>query len=168
MWRDVRRMVLIGAPVGVVLGLLLVAALPRADRAVPRPAFAPEVTDLDARPVFEDGSIPTTWRVAGFSDPAGFLEWLRTFQGWVANGDRERVLGAVRLPLHQIKTREALEAKYDELFSEPVRRVVAKAKLNRIWRNYQGAMIGSGVLWFGEAAEGDRVSAINPDAATLP
>lgn len=131
-----------------------------------RPAHATNVdVDLNATPILADGSVPSPWRVAGFDDPSEFRRWLATFRRFVAADDRDAVVASVQFPIFAVDSAPELRERYDEFFTGAVKRAVATFDEHDIWRNYQGAMIHHGTLWFRQTDHGYRVVAINPDAA---
>ncbi len=62
----------------------------------------------------------------------------------------------VSYPLHatqngkriQIRTRQQLLQKYSQLFNPAVVCAIMSAKASDVWGNYQGFMIGNGVIWW--------------------
>jgi hypothetical protein len=106
-----------------------------------------EITDDS---VFTDGSRPASWGTAGIQDPVAFKRFLKQFQYWVASGQREKVAGAVSFPMMNppVKDRNEFLAKYDSLITPNVKKAIASQDFRQIFRNFQGAMIGNGELWF--------------------
>jgi hypothetical protein len=113
---------------------------------------------------FADGSEPGTWDVAGIDDPLAFKAFLKQFQAWVAAGDRQKVADCTQFPLRQVPDRAAFLAQYETLMSAKVKGALAGQSFRQIFRNDQGAMIGDGELWFGQAPDGKtfRLIAVNP------
>ncbi len=114
--------------------------------------------------VFADGSIPVSWRNAGFSNPVAFKEFLKRFQFWVANNHKDSVADAIAFPLlgKGPKTKESFLSKYDVYFSDKVKKALGEQNFSQIFRRDKGAMIGNGQLWFNERPEGFKIIAINP------
>ena len=155
---------LVGLVLGVVLTLLVVPAAP-AEKAM-RPPQAPDIVSrelLSERPAaFPDGSRPTSWDVAGISDPAGLRAFIRDLQRAVRDDNRSAVASMVHLSALDLASAEAFDARYEELMSEQVRAALAGADLKHLWRNYQGVMLGHGELWIRQTSGGFRVVALNP------
>jgi hypothetical protein len=128
----------------------------------PPPAVNPQTEQINAQDTtFEDGSIPSSWQNAGFDDPAGFKEFLLSFKDWVKKDQVDSITAYIRFPLKNYKTPEAFRKAYPKVFDDSLKNVVETQRLDRIWRNYQGAMIGSGQIWFNALPEGYRIIAIN-------
>ena len=112
--------------------------------------------------LFEDGSIPSTWENAGFTDPAGFKHFVIRFKEWVKNDKVDSVAAHTRFPLKKYKNAAQFKEHYAEIFDPAFKAIVAQQRLDRIFRNYQGAMLGAGAIWFTETEQHDyRVIAIN-------
>ena len=113
--------------------------------------------------VFTDGSKPSSWQNAGFTNPAGFKNFLQRLQSWVADNNKDSVASVVAYPLHNPKAKDkaAFIAKYDDYITDNVKKALKEQNLKQIFRNSQGAMIGDGKLWFSETKDGYRIIAIN-------
>lgn len=123
----------------------------------------PYVTELKAQDtLFEDGSIPSSWEVAGFDDPADFKKFMIEFKDWVNRDLVDSIAAHIQFPLKKYATPAQFKAKYATIFDKETKRVVADMRLDRIFRNYQGAMIGDGLIWFNQASPGRyHIIAIN-------
>ncbi|RFM27852.1 hypothetical protein [Deminuibacter soli] len=97
---------------------------------------------------FEDGSEPSDWDDAGFSDPQGFKHFLVQFKGWVQHDKMDSIINHTRFPLLVAKNKDSFVKKYPHLFDERMKNVVARQRLDRIFRNQHGAMFGQGDIWF--------------------
>lgn len=112
--------------------------------------------------VFEDGSRPTDWKNAGFDDPESFKRFLIRFKEWVRNDNADSIAGRIEFPIKGYKTAEQFKNNYAKIFDKQLKDVVEQQRLDRIFRNYQGAMIGDGAIWFSVIAnKGYRIIAIN-------
>ncbi|WP_123864570.1 hypothetical protein [Chitinophaga barathri] len=128
----------------------------------PPPSIDRQAAQVQAQDtLFEDGTIPSTWSNAGFDDPEGFKQFLLRFKDWVKNDRKDSVILHVQFPLRQYKTAKSLEQHYDKIFDASLKALVDTQRLDRIFRNYQGAMIGSGQIWFASMPDGYRITAIN-------
>lgn len=125
----------------------------------PEPIVNQEINAQDT--AFEDGSIPSSWNNAGFDDPAGFKEFLLTFKDWVKKDQVDSITAYIRFPLKNYKTADAFKKAYPNVFDDQLKKVVETQRLDRISRNYQGAMLGSGEIWFSVFPEGYKIIAIN-------
>jgi len=124
---------------------------------------APYALQLQAQDtVFEDGTVPSSWQDAGFNDPAGFKRFLLRFKEWVRTDNADSVAAYIDFPIKGYKTAAQFKAQYATVFDSSLKAVVAQQRLDRIFRNYEGAMLGDGQLWFADQeGKGYRIIAIN-------
>lgn len=97
--------------------------------------------------VFSDGSIPSPWDVAGFNHPEDFKKFLLNLRELVIARNKSEVIKVLdkdKFPKQYATTH------YDELFNQKVIDAFTNMNVNEIFRNYQGAMIGNGTVWFWE------------------
>ncbi|HTJ13184.1 MAG TPA: hypothetical protein VL547_14210 [Dinghuibacter sp.] len=111
--------------------------------------------------LFEDGSRPTSWARAGFNDPVGFKRFLLTFRGWVQKDQVDSISDHIRYPLRAAGSPGWFRERYPHLFTHTLKAVILRQRLDRIFRNGQGAMLGTGEIWFVESHGRYWVSAIN-------
>ena len=113
--------------------------------------------------VFADGSKPSSWQDAGFTNPANFKKFLQKLQSWVADGNKDSVASVIAYPLRnpKVKDKATFIAKYDDYITANVKKALKEQNLKQVFRNSQGAMIGDGKLWFNETKDGYRIIAIN-------
>lgn len=111
--------------------------------------------------LFEDGSIPTSWSNAGFDDPAHFKRFLLNFKDWVRDDKVDSITAHIRFPLKTYKTPEAFKKAYPKIFDASMKMMVDTQRLDRIFRNYQGAMLGNGEIWFSVIKDQYKIIAIN-------
>jgi hypothetical protein len=100
--------------------------------------------------VFEDGSRPTSWSSAGFDDPTGFKLFLLRFRGWVKKDKVDSIASHIRYPMRGAGSAGWFKEQYAHIFNKRIKNVLVQQRLDRIFRNGQGAMIGNGDLWFKE------------------
>lgn len=116
-------------------------------------------TDFSDDAVFADGSVPTTWDIAGITDPVGFKKFLLTLQTAVLAHDKNIVVAS--LDTKKFTKEDALN-NYDILFNPKVVNAFQNLNIHQIFRNYQGAMIGNGTVWFEQNNDGTfSILAIN-------
>ncbi|MEP6712654.1 MAG: hypothetical protein ABJA37_09575 [Ferruginibacter sp.] len=123
------------------------------------PSLSPQELKDDS--VFTDGSIPTSWENAGITDEKGFKLFLKQLQLWVADNDKEKLATAIKYPLKNIHSAEELVAAYDAVFTKKVKLSFATINFNQIFRNAQGAMTESGLVWFAQQGKGFKIIAVN-------
>lgn len=129
----------------------------------PPPSIDPEKAQAQAQDtLFEDGTIPSSWANAGFDDPEGFKQFISRFKHWVKNDQQDSVALHVKFPLRQYKTEADFRRQYASIFDASLKTAVDTQRLDRIFRNAQGATIGNGRIWFAPQPEGYRITAINP------
>lgn len=136
------------------------------DKATQTPAPAENaqpVTDSLHAPdtLFKDGSIPTSWENAGFSDPVAFKTFIMQLKDWVRNDNMDSIAAHIQFPLKNVKTADAFKKDYNKLFNEKIKTAIAAQRVDRVFRNSSGAMIGSGELWFIENKGNYYITAIN-------
>ena len=84
------------------------------------------------------------------------IAFLAKFQDALKSNDHEAVAMLVNYPLlltgaagrTQVRSRAQLLASFDGIFTPTVRSAILKATPDDVWGNYQGFMIGDGVIWF--------------------
>lgn len=118
-----------------------------------------QLTSVDT--LFEDGSIPTSWANAGFDDPVGFKRFIIVFKDWVKADNKDSIAAHINFPVAPAKTADIFKEKYADIFDKKLKAVVGKQRLDRIFRNADGAMIGSGQLWFTVNQGSYMITAIN-------
>ncbi len=111
--------------------------------------------------LFEDGSRPTGWDNAGFDDPAAFKKFLAVFRDWVQHNEVDSITAHIKFPLAHYKTADVFKKQYDSIFNPALKSVVLQQRLDRIFRNYQGAMMGNGEIWWAQLDGHYKIIAIN-------
>jgi len=95
-----------------------------------------------------DGTVPTGWSTATINDPVKFKLFLIGFKEMIKKDDVDNIAGLVRYPLKDIKNTTEFKTNYSRLITDELKTAVADQRLDRIFRNSQGAMMGNGELWF--------------------
>lgn len=111
--------------------------------------------------VFEDGSTPSSWANAGFTDPVAFKRFIIQFKDWVRHDNVDSVAAHIRFPMKKIATAEDLKTKYTSVFNEHVKTAIANQHLDHFFRNQDGAMFDGGLIWFTASNNGYFITAIN-------
>ncbi|MEO5892215.1 MAG: hypothetical protein ABIQ31_18350 [Ferruginibacter sp.] len=112
--------------------------------------------------VFSDGSKPSSWENAGFTDVKGFKLFLKKVQLLVMNNDKEQLAKLVRYPIQKtVKTEEDFIKNYNVIFSKEARLSIARINFSQIFRNDKGAMSEEGKVWFAQDGNAFRIIAIN-------
>ena len=84
------------------------------------------------------------------------IAFLAKFQDALKSGNHEAVALLVNYPLlvtgaagrTQVRSRAQLLSSFDGIFTATVRSAILNATPDDVWGNYQGFMIGDGVIWF--------------------
>jgi hypothetical protein len=84
------------------------------------------------------------------------IAFLAKFQSALKSNNREAVAMLVNYPLlvtgaagrSHVRSRAQLLASFDGIFTVAVRSAILKATPDDVWGNYQGFMVGDGVIWF--------------------
>lgn len=108
-----------------------------------------------------EGTVPTGWVTATIQDPIEFKMFLIRFKAMVENDDVNSLASLVRYPMKDIKSKADFLTNYNRLFSDDVKAVVAEQRLDRIFRNSRGAMLGDGDVWFQQLGNDFKIIHIN-------
>ncbi len=129
-------------------------------------------TNLSANPITNSSTNPSTnpYEVAGISNAKAFHTFFITFQQAVIKDNKAKVASMVHYPFnvntngktHKIKNARSFIAKYDSIMTPEVKRTLAYALEEDLFVNWQGVMVGSGELWFGESNNKLGLIAVNP------
>jgi hypothetical protein len=111
--------------------------------------------------IFEDGSRPTTWVNAGFNNPEGFKRFLLVYQHWIRKDQVDSISAHIRYPIRGAGSAAWFKEQYPRIFTHRIKTIILRQRLDRIFRNGQGAMIGNGDVWFVEEKGRYWVTAIN-------
>lgn len=135
------------------------------------PAMSLALTTSAAGPVCHDARQPAS---AQANATEGQVEvFLAALQKAVESGDKRRIASMIRYPIVfrskprnlLIKTPAAFIAAYDRIFTPSVKRAVAEAKAETLFRNSQGVMINQGEIWFDLVGSGQvKIIALNGSA----
>jgi hypothetical protein len=140
------------------------AASPSASSAASK---SPEVPSSAAASPSSSGASAQTgnpYEVAGVEDPAAFEKMFSSLQKAVADNNQEEAAKYVLYPLRVNGGKEALTiqdkddfvAKYDQIFTEEVKKALADQKPREMFVNDKGVMAGDGQIWFGATADADQ------------
>lgn len=117
--------------------------------------------DLEDDSIFDDGSKPSSWDVAGITKVHALKIFLN-LQYLVANENKEEIAKLIRYPLNStIKTVSDFLANYNKIITPKIKEALAKANLRQLFRNYKGVMIGDGAIWIAQEDKDFKIIAIN-------
>lgn len=111
--------------------------------------------------IFEDGSRPTTWANAGFDNPEGFKRFIVVYKHWVRKDLVDSISAHIRYPIRGAGSVAWFKEQYPHIFTRRIKTVILRQRLDRIFRNGQGAMLGNGDLWFVEERGRYWLTAVN-------
>lgn len=118
--------------------------------------------DLEDDSVFDDGSKPGSWDVAGITKVYALKIFIKDLQYMAANDNKEEISKLIRYPLNStIKTKSDFLASYNKIITPEIKDDLAKANLKQLFRNYKGVMIGDGAIWIAQEEKDFRIIAIN-------
>lgn len=108
-------------------------------------------------------------------DCPGAIGFFQQLQTAVRTGNKTALASMVSYPMRathngkriQIRTRQQFLQMYPQLFNRAVVCAIKKAKDSDVWGNYQGFMIGNGVIWW-DAVIPNPVKNPQPDAGKYP
>lgn len=111
--------------------------------------------------LFEDGSIPSSWSNAGFDDPSGFKRFILRFKDWVKKDEVDSITAYIHFPLKNYPNARAFKQAYPSIFDAKMKTMLDTQRIDRISRDYHGAMLGRGEIWFSVINGEYRIIAIN-------
>lgn len=101
----------------------------------------------------------TTWANAGIEDVIGLKNFIKKLQQWNEQNNKDSIAASIQYPLlndKKISSAKIFLQQYDKFFNEKVKKALQQQKLNRLFRNYHGVMIGNGDLWITNISETDK------------
>ncbi|MGN7760531.1 hypothetical protein [Paenibacillus sp. 22594] len=109
------------------------------------------------------------FEIAGIKNPVVFEHNFSLLQKYVKAGKKSDVANLMVYPLKvnnkgktiEIKTKKDFIAKYDKIMTAKVKKALLAQKLDKVFINSKGVMIGNGELWMGQFGEQVGVIAIN-------
>jgi hypothetical protein len=92
---------------------------------------------------------------AGINDGAAFEAAFKEIQKYIAEDNKEKVAEYVNYPLNvfgknskaSIKDKAEFIANYDKIITPEVKKAVAAQRVEELFVNYKGVMVGSGQVW---------------------
>lgn len=125
--------------------------------------YALSAEDLKDDSVFTDGSRPVSWENAGVSDPLALKKFIRKLQVWVRDNQVDSISGYLVYPMRNpgIKDKSDFKLNYRDYITDGVKTALADQRLNQVFRNEQGAMIGQGQIWLRQKDNNIQIIAIN-------
>lgn len=124
-------------------------------------------TSTPASVTSSDSSNP--YEVAGINDPAEFTTYFAKLQKAVKGNKPAEVADLISYPMnlnkdnkkYVIYSKNEFIKKYDRIFTSSVRENLLAQKVDKLFVNYQGIMVGDGDLWMGKPNNKLGVIAVN-------
>ncbi|MFF2092225.1 hypothetical protein [Paenibacillus sp. NPDC058174] len=109
------------------------------------------------------------YEVAGIDNAAAFSKYFSKLQKEVKANKKEAVADLVAYPLRvnssgksiEIKTKKQFIAKYNQIFTDKVKKKLLAQKEDELFVNWKGVMVGDGEVWIGQFGKKIGVFAIN-------
>jgi hypothetical protein len=108
-----------------------------------------------------EGTIPTSWGTASITDSEQFKVFMIHFKEMVANNEIDKIADLIKYPLKDIKDKQMFKNNYQRLIPEELKETISEQRLDRIFRNSGGAMIGDGDIWFQQINGKYKIRSIN-------
>lgn len=113
------------------------------------------------------------YAVAGIEDAAAFEQYFNSLKQLIARDDKKAVADSFIYPVSIViddkkttfQNADEMVAQYDKVFTDKVKEAVAKQKVEDLFVNYQGVMVGNGELWLGvnvDNGEEYYILSVNP------
>ena len=114
--------------------------------------------NIETKPTVKE-SDPNKYSVAGIDDAAEFESVFKTIQSLVAKGEKEKVAEYIRYPLTSanitVRSTEEFIKNYDSIITGKVKTALINQKVEELFVNYKGVMVGAGEVWFTVVFEGN-------------
>jgi hypothetical protein len=130
-----------------------------------QPLYAQAAADEKCEGSTVDTQGPKTARAA--------RAFLAELQAAVQANDKEKIAGMISYPLNfihdgrrsRIRDKQTFLARYNNIFTEHIRKTILRQSAHCLFGNYQGEMIGDGEVWFSEMDNGSvKIITVNPSA----
>jgi len=107
--------------------------------------------------------------VAGIQDPAAFTSYFEKLQKNVAKNNKAAVADSITFPLRvnhngksvMIKSKKEFIKKYDNIMTAKVKKKLLAQKIDNLFVNWKGVMVGDGEVWLGQTKDKISIIAIN-------
>jgi hypothetical protein len=109
---------------------------------------APDDGEYSDEIFYFNGNMPTSWAIAGISNPRAFKDFYMQFRNMVKLNDKDQIANYIKFPLGNIKDEPDFIKNYEKIFSKDIRNAVLGQKIRQLYRDKRGVMIGDNLLWF--------------------
>lgn len=119
--------------------------------------------------VYSINAVDNPYEVAGIDDPKAFTQFLSNLQNSVRSNDKKAVAELMYYPLNvnkngkttKIYTSKQFVSKYDQVITKRVKQQLLAQKVDKLFVNSEGVMIGNGEMWISQFGKKIAVFAIN-------
>ena len=103
-----------------------------------------------------DKSVTTTWEDIDIHDVHGLKIFIKKLKLWSEQGNKDSIAANIDFPLvndESISSSKIFLQQYDKIFNNKVKQALQQQKLNELFKNFQGVMIGSGEMWIANVSK---------------
>ena len=103
-----------------------------------------------------DKSVTTTWEDIDIHDVKGLKIFIKKLKLWSEQGNKDSIAANIDFPLvndESISSSKIFLQQYDKIFNNKVKQALQQQKLNELFKNFQGVMIGSGEMWIANVSK---------------
>ena len=107
-------------------------------------------------PETDDKSVTTTWEDIDIHNVRGLKIFIKKLKLWSEQGNKDSIAASIDYPLindESISSSKIFLQQYDKIFNNKVKQALQQQKLNELFKNFQGVMIGSGELWIANVSK---------------
>ncbi|BAU28049.1 hypothetical protein DFP93_101125 [Aneurinibacillus soli] len=114
---------------------------------------------VDKQVASQHSATPNKYAIAGIDQPKKFEAFFVKFQTLVAKGDKKGVADYMKYPVvvngkkTTNRTKKQFIKNYDKIFTPKVKKALADQKVEDLFVNAQGVMVGDGEIWFGVSTQ---------------
>jgi hypothetical protein len=109
---------------------------------------APDDGEYSDEIFYYNGLSPSSWAVAGITNPRAFKDFYMQFRNMVKLNDKDQIAIYINYPLGSIKDEETFIKNYDKTFTKEIRNAILGQKIRQLFRDQRGVMIGDNQVWF--------------------
>lgn len=102
--------------------------------------------ELRDKDVFDDNSIPSSWEIAGISDPINFKHFIKYFRYLVNHNMKFQIAKLIEFPASKTTigclSSEDFIKNYDLIFNKTMKDMINSQKLDQLFRTSNGVLLG--------------------------
>ncbi len=108
-----------------------------------------------------EGTVPASWESATIRDPRSFKMFLIMFKEMVRTDNSEAIAELIRYPIKDVTSKSQFIDRYQSIMTSEVKEAILNQRLDRIFRNSNGAIIDGGKMVFHQVGKDFRVVSID-------